>query len=854
MKTRHRVILIAALFGALLGGFVAYDLWRDYESTVAIESAKTSNLARLLEEHALQSLGNIETSLNRTVEEIKLAGFPTKANAALLRERLRAHLPPGDFVRSLVLLDAKGKIVASTLEEDSPGLDRSAQSIFTLHRDASVAGMALGPAAKVSVSGEWRFPVSLRIASANGGFAGVLVALVDPGHFASLYSTLDIGKNGFVTLFLRDGWILARSPFDAKIVARNWSDAPMFRQHLPAATEGTVRQVVAATKVQSLYSYRALRQFPVVVSVGVSLSESLANWHQRAWRDGLILFLMLLGLGWAIANLLRQQAREESSAAALRESERHLSTLMQNLPGYVYRVAIGNDNRGYDDRLEFISDGVAPITGLSPEECLVDRSLTHGARVHPDDTLSLRQAVDAALAADRSYECEYRIVAQSGEVKWVWERGRGIKDPSGKLTRIEGFVTETTARHKAELEREQIEIRLRQTQKLEAIGTLAGGVAHDFNNVLAAILSNAELALAGLTPAQPERAYLAEIVGASQRAKLLVQQILTFSRKHPIERRTIALAEEIEKLQLLLRAALPAGVEMIVDAGNREVLVFADQTQLHQVIVNLCTNAWQALDESADARQGRIEIRCDELTVDEAFTRLHPDMRPGRHARIAVIDNGKGMDATTEERMFEPFFTTKEVGVGTGIGLSVVHGIVSAHGGAIRVKSKLGEGTRVEVTLPCAEHPQHPESPPALSPTPRGKGQTILCLDDSEVLVHSNTALLKSMGYRVQGFTRPAEALASFHAQPAMYDLVLTDLNMPGTSGINIAEEVARIRPDLPVVLVSGFVDERLRHKAASAGVRRILDKPFSADELGAALHDTLGDSDQAEPKLSRSQ
>ena len=378
-------------------------------------------------------------------------------------------------------------------------------------------------------------------------------------------------------------------------------------------------------------------------------------------------------------------------------------------------------------------------------------------------------------------------------------------------------------------ERGKLEDQLRHSQKMQAVGTLAAGIAHDFNNILAAILGNTELALGDTAPEHPARESLDEIKIASARAKGLVQQILAFSSQQPRERHPMALGPLVEEAARLLRATIPAAVQIVTSVEADVPPVLADATQVHQVLVNLCTNAWHALGDQA----GRIEVKLRSVTLDAAAASRLAGVRPGRFACLSVSDNGQGMDAATIQRIFDPFFTTKEPGKGTGLGLSVVHGIIKGYQGAIEVVSQPGQGTTITLYIPATV------SAPGVSASSsrRGESQRILYLDDDEAVLLAATRMLEHLGYHVTGFSRAADAVKAFRDNPGQFDLAITDLNVPGTTGLKVAIELLKVRADLPVVLVSGSIDEGLQRAAREAGIRGILGKPFTMAEFSGAIH-----------------
>ncbi len=391
-------------------------------------------------------------------------------------------------------------------------------------------------------------------------------------------------------------------------------------------------------------------------------------------------------------------------------------------------------------------------------------------------------------------------------------------------------ITDITERRRIEETRARLEAQLRQAQKMEALGTLAGGIAHDFNNILSAVLGNVDLASEDVGAGHPALESLAVIREASQRARDLVRQILTFSRQQTLERRVVQLRGVAEESVRLLRATLPAGIELVSSFAPDTPPVLADRTHMQQVLMNLCANAWQAI----EAPIGRIEIAVAGVMVGDEPRQ--PGLRPGRYARLTVVDTGKGMDRATVDRIFDPFFTTKAPGEGTGLGLAVVDGVVKNHDGAIEVLSAPGLGTTFHLYLPATE-PTAEAVRPSVTDLPRGTGQRILYLDDEEPLVMVARRLLVRLGYEIVGFTIPTEALAAFRADPGAFDLCVTDLNMPSVSGLEIAAELLRLRPALPVALASGNISEALLARAQALGIREVIYKPTTMAELASAVH-----------------
>lgn len=415
-----------------------------------------------------------------------------------------------------------------------------------------------------------------------------------------------------------------------------------------------------------------------------------------------------------------------------------------------------------------------------------------------------------------------------------------VSHSSDAVNGVIAFGTDVTARIRDEQERRHLEATLRQAQKMQSLGTLAGGIAHDFNNILLAISGNARLAMEELEPAHAASRSLEEIRKASARASSIVNQILMFGRREDqLERVPVNLSAIIDEALALLRATLPARVTLLTNVQPDLPLVNADPGQLHQVLLNLATNSAHAVGEQA----GAVHIDVVQVDIDEQLMHKLALPHSGQYVRMTVRDTGAGMSSDVLERIFEPFFTTKPRGEGTGLGLAVVHGIVRAHEGAIEVASKRGSGSSFHVYLPIA-NPQgiaHAQQAPR---SPRGEGQRILYIDDEEPLVFLITRVLERLGYRVAGFTDAEAALAAFRDDPTGFDAVVTDLSMPGLSGIDVAKRVLAQRSDIPVVLTSGYVRAEDRALALETGVREVVMKPNTVDALGQVLHRLLNEAD----------
>ncbi len=404
--------------------------------------------------------------------------------------------------------------------------------------------------------------------------------------------------------------------------------------------------------------------------------------------------------------------------------------------------------------------------------------------------------------------------------------GRLVHSAEGEPLIALLMMSDVTPRHQAEES-------LRRTQRMEALGELAAGIAHDFNNVLMAMAGNARLAEEELPPQHAARECLHEIVRASARASDLVRSILLFARAEEPRRRAVPLAPLIDEALALVRPTTPSMVRFRTHAAADAPPVHIDPSQMHQVLVNLITNSVYALVHGPHRAQPLIEITIDQRMLDHTDAKL--GLPPGRYALLCIKDNGSGMDEATLAKVFNPFFTTKPTGQGTGLGMSVVHGIVRNHDGAVAVHSRLNEGTSVEIYLPAAT--QHVELPRAVTtPSTASVGKRVLYLDDEESLVFLAVRYLRKRGHDVTGFIDPLEALRVFRDNPRAFDVIITDMSMPAMSGYEVAQQMLTARPDVKILMLSGYVRPEDRDAALELGVKDLLLKPSSIEDLADAV------------------
>lgn len=516
-----------------------------------------------------------------------------------------------------------------------------------------------------------------------------------------------------------------------------------------------------------------------------------------------------------VADITEEKIAEEK----LRESEERYRRLVENAPLGIISV----DRRG---QIIEVNPVFLSILGSPSEQATrTINMLTFPPLVQMGISGNIRRCLDGGEPG--IYEAPY--TSKWGKEAYLRYHLTPIHDGDGQVVGVQAIVEDIS-------ERKKLEVQLLQAQKMEAIGTLAGGIAHDFNNILAAIMGYTELANLDVPEGSNARYKLNEVLKASHRAKDLVRQILAFSHQGRQERKPVEMSPLIKEILRLLRASLPSIIEIRQHIDTDTDIIETDPTQIHQVLMNLCTNAAHAMRENG----GVLEVSLKKVDMDGFAVAQHPDFQPGSYLRLSVSDTGHGMTREVLKRIFDPYFTTKEVGEGTGLGLAVVHGIVKSHEGAITVYSEPGKGSTFQVYFPRIDRAKGVEATQRAEPFPMGKQECILFVDDEQPLADMGKQMLEHLGYRVAVRMSSIEALKLFQAQPKRFDLVITDMTMPNMTGDKLSRELMGIRPDIPIILCTGFSERITAEKVQELGIREFAMKPLLMSDLAKTIRRVL--------------
>lgn len=838
---RRRILAVGAVLIAAIVASAAFDSWRLHEQIVGANDRELGNLAGALAEETSRGLQSVDVLLQDTASWYERSG--SGLSQGQIGNQLAARADSISQVSVVTIVDVQGRERHRSQQIGEPLADVSNRPYFRVQRERPATGLFIDSRVVHRTEELASMVVSRRLNDADGRFDGVVTAVVTLRELARAYSSIDLGKHSALLLVFDDGTLLMRWPMP-EALGSGEQFAPKFRELVALAGNLPVLRVRSPIdgRMKLIAPLRVGDQ-PLTLAVVRDHEEAMRPWYDAAWSAAIRTLVLSMLVLLTIAGLLRQLVRLERSERALRQSdERYAMTMEAANEGHAeWNIVQGTV---YASPRWRALHGLDRVDGI---ENAID--LRRRLGVHADDVATVSTLLrDHRARRTPAIEVDYRVRSGDGPWQWIHARGRCTFDAAGSPLRLFCSATDITDRKKADADRAALQVRLEHNQRLEALGTLAGGIAHDFNNILGAILGFGEMIQQGAEPGTAVRRNIDRVLQSGARARLLVRRILDFSRSGVAERVPVNVQSVVEEVVSMLLPSLPSTLHLDARLEAGGAAIVGDPTQLHQVVMNLCTNAVQALGD-----EGTVTVRLRRVSLGAPRALLHGELEPGDHICLRVADDGPGIAPEVLSRMFDPFFTTKKVGDGTGLGLSVVHGIVSDLGGAIDVQPREPHGTVVSVWLPVTGE----LAPPTVSKAkadawPVGDGQVVMIVDDERPLVDLAEELLAGLGYEPVGYDSSTAALAAFEADPARFDLVITDEMLPLMTGSDLARRLLAVRPTLPIVLVSGYLDDTTARNARELGIVATLRKPLALEALAECLAAVLKASVPAPQEQTR--
>lgn len=813
----HRAVVVVMTLACLLVLLVGGSLWRLRTDALDSEARTLSTLTTALADELERGLQGVQVALQATRDDVRerrlLPGTP---EASMVLHGRVATLP---LARRLWVLNLEGRVVAASGFAIPPSLRSFLPGLGQLADDG------------VALSAPYVDPSSRRVA----------LAMAMP--------VLD-GANE------RIGWVLAEVPADALRGAfTKAAPAPDARMLLvradnlritgflgdtaelpdPALLIGSEAELGEGRFMfddgsERLVQLRSLERYPVALLITRDAHIVLARWRVLARSSIIGVALVFFVVVALLARMLRAERLRRQTQRALQ--------IEQARAALAFTAAQeGNWEWSPETGQVYLSPRMRELMGL-PREGEGTTTLAALAQgIHEADGPVFEAALNGQLQdpAAARIDLSLRVRQADGQWHWIRLRGNAARDAQGHVERVAGVGFDTTEERETSAHTQRLEAQLARARKLEALGTLAGGVAHDFNNLLAAVVGYGEMARDAATPGSAQARHLDQVLQAASRGQAVVERILAFSRASVRPRQVVPVQPVIEQVLDLLGATLPAAVQVERHFTAQPLCVQGDATQLFEAVMNLCSNAAQAMQG-----EGRLTVSIEPHEATAPRWLSHGELPAGAYVKLSVEDTGEGIAPELMDRLFEPFFSTRRGGTGTGLGLAVVQGVIEEWGGAIDVASQPGQGSRFSLYLPRTEAQPVSDETAAAGEAPLGEGQRILLVDDEQALVELNEELLAQLGYEPVGFTAPQAAWAALQADPQGFDLVITDEIMPGLSGTQLAEQVRALRPDLPVLLLSGYGGPQLEARAREAGVHRLLAKPLQREALARALAEAM--------------
>ena len=813
-----RLILAAALAVCIVGALSVWDLSISYRNAYHDTVASAQNLARAFANHASRSVSETNRIIDgigrAVVAEPETTATPEQHLHAILRDRL-IDAPQ---LQGIVIVDAAGKVVAGSRNHPEQRIDVSDREYFRVHREEPSRKLRIGNATHSRITGEWFIASTARLEDNSGAFLGVVVAALSPDYFSGFYDSVALPGKSFVELLHENGNVLAREPADNTVMGQPSTVAP--------ATMRAVDRFDASGQRPAMVVVReAVADLPLAVLIAVDLDAALADWTRHFWQHGALNVAAVIALLILLFSLHRRTSMLASSEAVAQRLARERDSVISSMADAVI-VADANG--------KIVSHNPAATLIFDSDRFLeLDHEQVHhqgiflpdGETPFPPENLPLARAIRGEQVDD--IEIYLRNQRVPGGARLLLN-ARPIKGPDGE---IEGGVVvcrDITAVR-------ETEHRLIQAQKMESVGQITGGVAHDFNNILTVVIGNIEMLGERIRDDPAARPIIDAILDAAGRGADLTSRLLAFSKRQTLQPRVIDVNKLVIDMHQLLHRVLGESIEIQTNLQPDTWPAFADAAHLQSALLNLAVNARDAMPEG-----GKLTIEADNATLDEHYAASNPDVRPGDFVVLAVSDTGSGIPPGIRDRVFEPFFTTKEVGRGSGLGLSMVYGFSRQSGGHVKIYSEEGHGTVVRLYLPRSTKGAAVEAQAKPQVEASAGAETILVVEDDALVRNFVMAQLKTLGYRTLSASTGAEGLAQLAAEKDIA-LLFTDIVLPGgMNGRQLADEALLRRPALKVLFTSGYTENAIVHQGRLDPGIRLLSKPYRLAELASAVRAAL--------------